>query len=198
MDKQETLQILSILRVAYPAQYKNKSAGDNNDLALLWSDMFPEEPFEQVSAALKALIATDEKGFPPSIGAVKGMIADMRSEPALTGTEAWRIVRSAMTNCNTREEFLELPPVIRRAVGGMSQLRQWGMSDQKELPRIMDVFLRDYKTALEQQRTNALIPKDILAVMRGGIAAALPERRGQDAIPFTLPKGLIKTIPDED
>jgi hypothetical protein len=160
--------------------------------------MFPEEPFEQVSAALKALIATDEKGFPPSIGAVKGMIADMRSEPALTGTEAWRIVRSAMTNCNTREEFLELPPVIRRAVGGMSQLRQWGMSDQKELPRIMDVFLRDYKTALEQQRTNALIPKDILAVMRGGIAAALPERRGQDAIPFTLPKGLIKTIPDED
>lgn len=205
MNKPETLKILSILRLAYPGRYKGYNDDDYDDMALLWSDMFPDEPFEQVGAALKALIATDEKGFPPSIGAVKGMIVNMRGEPEMTGTEAWHIARGAMTGCTTREEYLQLPDAIRRAIGGMSQLRQWGMTDQKELPRIMEVFLRSYRTALEQQRTRALIPMDIQAVMRGGIAAELPEKRApepelageQRAIPFVLPDGLIKTIPGE-
>ncbi len=204
MNKPEILKMLSILRLAYPGYYKGYNDDDYDDMALLWGDMFPEEPFEQVSAALKALIATDEKGFPPSIGAVKGMIANMRRAPELTGTEAWRIAKSAMSNCTTREEFLQLPETIRRAIGGMSQLRQWGMADQKELPRIMDVFLRAYHTALEQQRTRALIPRDIQAVMRGGYTAGLPQKRApeqtgeQCATPFVLPEGLIKTIPDEE
>ncbi len=207
MNKPETLRVLSILRLAYPGYYRGYNDSDYDDLAMLWGDMFQDEPFELVSAALKALIATAEKDFPPSIGALKAMIDRMGREPEPTEAEAWCIAKGAMTKCNTQDEYLQLPHAVRRAIGGVSQLRQWGLADQRELPRIMEAFMRSYRTAVRQQRERALIPSDVQAVMRAGAAAALPGTRekreraqcgGPGAIPFTLPKGLIKTIPDEE
>ena len=70
MNKQETLQILAVLRLAYPGYYKGYNDGDYDDMAMLWEDMFPDEPSAVVGAAVRSLIATDAKGFPPAIGAV--------------------------------------------------------------------------------------------------------------------------------
>lgn len=36
---------------------------------------FIKRPTQEVSAAVKAFIATDEKGFPPHIGAIKAQIS---------------------------------------------------------------------------------------------------------------------------
>lgn len=186
MNKQETLQILAVLRLAYPGYYKGYNDGDYDDMAMLWEDMFPDEPSAVVGAAVRSLIATDAKGFPPAIGAVKGMIAKLSGEPELTEAEAWRLVKNAMSAYATREEFLRLPPAVQRAVGGASQLCQWAITDQKELPVIMSAFMRSYRTALEQQRERALIPKDIQAFLREGVQDALP---GRDGGRRTLPDG---------
>jgi len=47
---------------------------DHFDTVVLWATMFKDEPFKLVSAAVKTFIASDEKGYPPHIGAIKATI----------------------------------------------------------------------------------------------------------------------------
>lgn len=178
MDKPETLKILAVLRVAYPNFYKAMSEDDYRDTVILWADLFRDDSFTLVSAAVKTLIATDEKGYPPHIGAVKAAIAKLTEQPVLTEMEAWNLVKSKLSAYATHEDFLELPEVIRRAVGSASQLCQWAMLDMESLPVIMSNFMRSYKTAVTEQRERGRIPKDVLALMEGGGLHRLAEGNG--------------------
>lgn len=163
----ETLKLLSIIRVAYPNFHNKTDKNGRSDVELLWSDMFKDEPFILVSAAVKTFIASDEKGFPPHIGAIKAAIAKITQPNALTEAEAWNIVRGKMSCYATRADFLALPLVIQRAVGSASQLCQWAMTDMESIPVIQSNFMRSYRAALEAERQRAKIPKDVLALMEG-------------------------------
>lgn len=163
----ETLKLLSIIHVAYPNFHNKTDKNGRSDVELLWSDMFKDEPFILVSAAVKTFIASDEKGFPPHIGAIKAAIAKITQPNALTEAEAWNIVRGKMSCYATRADFLALPLVIQRAVGSASQLCQWAMTDMESIPVIQSNFMRSYRAALEAERQRAKIPKDVLALMEG-------------------------------
>jgi len=161
------MKILAVLRIAYPGFYKGMNAKDHSDTVVLWATMFPDDPFELVSAAVKTFIASDEKGFPPHIGAIKAAIAKLMQPDALTEAEAWNIVRGKMSCYATRADFLSLPTVIQRAVGSASQLCQWAMTDMESMPVIQSNFMRSYRAALESERQRAKIPKDVLTLMEG-------------------------------
>ena len=156
---------MSILRIAYPSFYKGTSEKDLLDTVVLWATMFQDDAFELVSAAVKTFIASDEKGFPPHIGAIKAAFAKLTQPQALTEAEAWTIVRGKMSCYATREEFLSLPQVIQRAVGSASQLCQWAMMDMESLHVIQSNFMRSYRAALESEQQRSKIPKEILALM---------------------------------
>ena len=74
MTLKETSAVMDILTVAYPQFYKNQSAQEKLMAAKLWAELFAEDQVQTVLAAVKSLIAADEKGFPPHIGAVKEKI----------------------------------------------------------------------------------------------------------------------------
>ncbi|MDP3447883.1 MAG: replicative helicase loader/inhibitor [Eubacteriales bacterium] len=175
MDKVECMKILAILRIAYPGFYKATSAKDHSDTVVLWATMFPDDPFELVSAAVKTFIASDEKGFPPHIGAIKAAIAKLTQPDALTEAEAWNIVRGKMSCYATRADFLSLPPVIQRAVGSASQLCQWAMTDMESMPVIQSNFMRSFRAAQAAEQQRAKIPKDVLALIDGRKQAMLLE-----------------------
>lgn len=175
MNKPETLKILSVLRVAYPNFYKALSEDDQNDTVILWCDMFEDDSFSIVSAAVKTLIATDTKGFPPHMGAVKEMIARLTEKETLTEMEAWNIVRGKMSAYATREDFLSLPPVIQRAVGSASQLCQWAMTDMDNLPVIMSNFMRSYRVALDAESERRRVPAGVLKMIEAIREGDLPE-----------------------
>lgn len=174
MDKSEATKILSILRIAYPSFYRGMSGKDTDDTVVLWATLFRDDTFELVSAAVKTFIVSDEKGFPPHIGAIKAAIAKLTQPDALTEAEAWNIVRGKMSCYATHSDFLDLPPVIQRAVGSASQLCQWAMLDMESLPVIMSNFMRSYKTAVKEQRERGRIPKDVLALIASNRLAMLP------------------------
>ena len=71
MDRQETMKILSVLRGAYPAFYRDTSRQEAEAIVNLWAEMFADEDYLLVGAAVKSLIVSDSKGFPPVIGQVK-------------------------------------------------------------------------------------------------------------------------------
>lgn len=172
----ETIKLLAIIRVAYPSFYSKTDENGQADVELLWSEMFKDDSFELVSAAVKTFIASDEKGFPPHIGAIKGAIAKLTQPQALTEAEAWNIVRGKMSCYSTRADFLSLPPVIQRAVGSASQLCQWAMTDMESLPVIQSNFMRSYRAALEAEQQRSKIPKEILALMDSKQDALLLEQ----------------------
>jgi hypothetical protein len=138
--------------------------------------MFKDDPFTLVSAAVKTFIASDEKGFPPHIGAIKAAIAKLTQSDALTEAEAWNLVRGKMSCYASRADFLSLPPVIQRAVGSASQLCQWAMTDIDSLSVTQSNFMRSYRAALEAEQQRAKIPKDVLALMEGRKHAMLPNQ----------------------
>jgi len=176
MDKPETMRILAILRVAYPNFYKTMGADDYSDTVMLWCEMFKDDPFALVSAAVKTFIASDEKGYPPHIGAIKAAIVKLITPDAMTEMEAWNIVRGKMSCYATHADFLELPLVIQRAVGSASQLCQWAMADIESLAVTQSNFMRSFRAAQEADRQRAKIPTDVLMLIESQKRPMLPEQ----------------------
>lgn len=200
MTMQETGIIMDILVTAYPRFYSGKDAPDPRKVMSLWAEMFRHDPVELVAAAVKALIATDEKGFPPHIGAVKASMRKLVQPDEMTEMEAWRLVRRAIrgasmspssrritaagidSKTSAQKNFEELPSTLRRVVGGPEQLAAWEqVSDDQIDTVIQSNFMRSYRARAQQEREFQALPDDIKTMV--GTAAdrfALKEGRQSD------------------
>lgn len=187
MTREETLAVMTALKAAYPNFYKGMSPRDANDAVSLWGSMF-DEPVELVLAAVKAVIAVDERGFAPSIGAVKGMVRKLTEPQQLTEAEAWAIITKAVRNAvyGSQQEFDRLPPLLQRLVGSPNQLRDWALMDAQTFQSVEGSnFRRSYTVRAKAQREYDALPEEIRQIaaitaekiaLEGGApgAAAIP------------------------
>jgi hypothetical protein len=96
MTREETLKILSVLRVAYP---KFGDGTDSKMLVEVWSDMLSDCEYMDVNNAIKRYIATNESNFAPSIGKIRSMIVKQNdSELTEEWVDAWGEVERAIRN----------------------------------------------------------------------------------------------------
>lgn len=164
MTYDETLAIMSVLKAAYPAYYRGMNRQDAEAAVALWAEMFADEPAQVVALAVKSLIATDTKGFPPHIGAVKDSIVKLKQPQEMTEAEAWALVSKATRNStyNAGEEFDKLPPVVQRIVGTPMQLREWAAMDSDTLQSVVaSNFQRSYKARAAKEREFMALPSEI-------------------------------------
>ncbi len=169
MTIQETGRIMSILAAGYPNFYARADQTSEDQAVALWACEFREEPVELVAAAVKAYIATDEKGFPPHIGAIKNAIHGLCGKE-LDATEAWSLVRTAVSNSayEAREEFDKLPEDVRRMVGSPNQLRDWSQMDSDVFNSVVaSNFQKAYRQRQQDRRFTALIPPDVKRMLSG-------------------------------
>lgn len=80
MTKKEALQILAILKAAYPSSYNGMTKEEATGTVAVWCMQFSDIPAEIVMMAIHKLIATNK--FPPSISEVKGKISSIHHEAA--------------------------------------------------------------------------------------------------------------------
>ena len=168
MTRQETATIMDILAAAYPRFYTGADAPNPVQTLNLWATMFADDPVEVVAMAVKAFIASDKKGFPPHIGAIKDAIVKLKTPDAMTEQEAWELVRRATSNSNygAKDEFEKLPPVVRRLVGSQNQLREWAMMDSDTLNSVVaSNFQRSYKARAASEREYLALPSDVRNAM---------------------------------
>ena len=133
----------------------------------LWAEMFRDDPVEAVAAAVKALIATDDKGFPPHIGAVKAKIRQLTTKPKMSEQEAWAMVSRAIQNgiYGSEKEFDRLPEMIQRIVGSPNQLREWAVMDSDAVQSVVaSNFQRSYRERAKHERDFAALPADVREV----------------------------------
>lgn len=168
MTIQETGAIMDILTTAYPRFYAGANAPNPRRTMALWAEMFAEDDVRLVAAAVKALIAADEKGFPPHIGAVKAQLRKLTAPEVLTPMEAWALVLRAIkrSGYESRREFDRLPPVLQRLVGSPSQLRDWGMMDEDTVNSVVaSNFQRSYQARAKADADYQALPADVRSAL---------------------------------
>ena len=186
MNREETLAIMSVLKAAYPNYYKDMKRHDADAIVSLWTEMFADEPARIVAAAVKAHIATDQKGFPPNIGAIKNSIVKLTKPPELgmSEMEAWNLVRQAIRGASMDESsrkwrggvldprtsaevnFERLPELLRRIVGSPRQLADWEQLDDDKINTVLQSnFMRSFRARASNEREYLAMPSDIRQTM---------------------------------
>lgn len=168
MTKQETAQVMAILKVAFPNWYRELSREEAVATVNLWHEMFADEPAEEVYAAVKALIATQEEAFPPTVGRVKVRLAKLREPEGLTADAAWAMVYKAACNSahNSQREFAKLPPEVQSVVGSSDQLRDWALMDAQTFNSVVaSNFQKAFKVRSEAAREYKMLPGSVRAAI---------------------------------
>ena len=168
MTREDTIKILSVLRGAYPAFYRDITKQEAESTIALWESMFDEEPYELVGAAVKAFISGDSKGFPPAIGQIKERIRQITQPEEMTEQEAWSFVSKALRNSTygSEEEFAKLPPDIQSVVHDPGQLRQWALSPVDEVETVIaSNFMRSFRVKQKVNKEYMALPTSVKQLM---------------------------------
>ena len=97
MNKDETQNILTILRVNYPNNFK--SVANKKDMNLIvntWGLQFKDYTFDDVYKAIMSIMANDTSGFAPSIGRIKEELNKKYKE----SVRLCRILKSSISDSN--------------------------------------------------------------------------------------------------
>lgn len=169
MTFREMSDILAIISAVYPQFYAKLSTNDVKATTNAWLGFFADDDASLVGDAVKAFIANDTKGFPPSIGQIREKLDTINQAVngfELTPQSAWGLVKRAMKDSayHAAERFAELPEVVREVVGSPSQLHDWAVSDDGVSESVLaSNFQRSYAARAEQHRTIRRMPGDVRA-----------------------------------
>ena len=165
MNNQETAKILAIITEVYPTFANGRNL---ENTIKIWAKFFEDEPYKAVEAAVMQYVATDVKGFPPSIGQLKAALHTVAGADGMSEVEAWGLVAKACGNSlyNSEEEFKKLPPVIREVVGSPSVLRMWSMTDPEEFGTVISSnFMRSYRVRAAHAMEREMLPSSVRAAL---------------------------------
>ena len=181
MNREETLAILAVLKLAYPSAFRDLGRTDAEATVRLWQKHFADVPYEEADLAVSLLIDTRGPGYTPTIGEVKNLLRGLRAPEGLGAEEAWALVSKACRNglYGSREEFAKLPPEVRSAVGSPERLRAWAAMDRETVESVVaSNFMRGYRAHAAREKELALLP----AAMRGlaGSLAGSPGMPGAE------------------
>lgn len=169
MNLAQTKLVLGTLYAAFPAFYRGMKPEATDGISKLWQEMFADDPYDLVAAAVKALIATKVEGYPPTIGAVKEQIVKLTMTTGITEQQAWALVSKACENgyYNYQKEFDKLPPEVQRAVGRPEQLKEWStMSADTVQSVVASNFMRSFRASQTRQKELAMIPEDVRSILK--------------------------------
>lgn len=159
MNRDETKEILMTMQAVYP-NWKPESLTVTVNA---WETMLKDYPKQVVEAALNTYIATSESAFAPSVSQLIGIIRTANTKPLaiVTSQEAWDLVCKASQNASyhAEEEFEKLPPLVKKAVGSASNLREMALMDISAMQTVeKSTFKRTYDALVQRQEEYEKIP----------------------------------------
>lgn len=168
MTKKEMAEIMALMQLNYPDDFKDKSDAAVNAKINLWLMSFRDDDYKEVLAAVMAHINTDTNRFMPPVGVIKAKLTEIRLPEEMTPQEAWELVNRATRNStyNSGEEFAKLPPVVQRLVGSPMQLKEWAAMDTETLQSVISSnFQRSYKVRAAKEREYLALPSAVQQTM---------------------------------
>ena len=163
--------------------YPNYKPNDISETVDVWYMMLSDYDYNLVAMALKAYILSDTSGFAPSIGQLVGKIQTLTKPQELNEMEAWALVCDALKNCgyNYAEEYAKLPPLVQKAVGLPSQLREWSLTENLNKDVIGSNFMRCYRIEVERQNEISKMPQNVRQMLEnisnGSYSSQIEQKR---------------------
>lgn len=151
MTREETAQLLTAMTTTYPNFHLTDIA-----LALdTWWKILEPDNGRDIFDAFTVYARTDTSGFAPTPGKLHIMVAD-RQEPGLAEGEILTMLTKASRNANYgfEQSFAELPPMLQKAVGSPTVIRNWGNMDQEGLNYAFSNVIKVYKEFLRREKEN--------------------------------------------
>ena len=165
VTRDETKQLLMRISSVYPNW---KPQADLKYVVETWWEYMSGYDYEQMKLALKAYISSDTSGFAPGIGQLVDKIQAINSPAALSEMEAWSLVSRALRNgyYHAEEEYAKLPPLVQKAVGAPSQLRNWAVTDIESVENVIQSnFMRTYRAVLKHEQEMTKMPVELRKIM---------------------------------
>ena len=178
MTREETIQVLSILKAAYPKFYANLTRESAMQIIELWSVMFADDEVDHVKTALYKQIAT--RAFPPAIADIRKAMLFVTETNENDLGEAWGEVMKAVRNfgyIRETEALESLNSITRKAVESMGW-QNICMSENLMADRAH--FFKIYETMEKRDKENMLLPaqlKEQMARLQKGTDMALIGRK---------------------
>lgn len=107
MTKKEALQILAILKAAYPSSYNGMTKEEASGTVAVWCMQFADIPADVVMMAIHKLISTNK--FPPSIAEVKDKIEKIHWE----AYEMLTFSQGELLSEETRQKYKQIYEVTK-------------------------------------------------------------------------------------
>lgn len=170
MNREQVLQVLSILKAAYPHSFQNLGKRDVDALVTLWERQFADEDPQMVSAAVDSLIATRTVGYSPNPGEVKAELHRLRNQDELSVDDAWAELTKACRNglYGYREEFEKLSPMTQQVVCVPEEIRNLAMVDEDVFQTVIfSNFRKSYMAAQERAKHESMLPANVREMVSG-------------------------------
>lgn len=156
MTRDETQQILRILKINYPQSFARYTDEETFEFLDLWAEAFKNDPVGLVIKAVKSIIYTDDRDFAPNIAQVKKQMFKFSGVSQKDVGEAWAI---ALRNCScnpqiAKENYDKLPANIQKALGSHNRLIEIGWMDNDSVSFARKDFEKSYEVVLEREREN--------------------------------------------
>lgn len=151
MTREETAQLLTAMTTTYPNFHLKDIA-----LALdTWWKILEPDNGRDIFDAFTVYARTDTSGFAPTPGKLHMMVAD-RQAPGLADGEILTMLTQASRNANYgfEQSFADLPPMLQKAVGSPTVIRNWGNMDQEGLNYAFSNVIKVYKEFLRREKEN--------------------------------------------
>lgn len=160
MTDAEIKKLIFVTKAAYPSVYAKYTNADLENLLIAWRMCLADYTYDQASKGLMAYMRNDTKGFPPVAGQIIEQIQKLSEESSLLPSEAWSMVRRAISNgtYGAEKEYEKLPPLVQRAIGSAQYLRECAGDYDFNEGVARGQFERNYATVLERQKYESKLP----------------------------------------
>ena len=178
MTRTETIQIMAVMRAAYPGYYRDSTGVDAQAAAALWFEMLGHHPYPLVETAVKCRISSSK--WPPTVADINEEILRITQPRQMDAAQAWDLVRRAVSDSGYQSQaaFDRLPEDIRQIVGRPSPLYQWGQMDAGTINSVVaSNFQKAYRERAEKRRALELLPPAIRRQILGESAALSEEKQ---------------------
>lgn len=149
MTENETVKIIAMLYMAYPAVNKLSDEAIEN-MKNIWHRFFADDSYNLVEVAVQRHISTNK--FLPSIAEIREQMAKLMRPDLIPPDIAWGTVKDYIY---IRDCYVRLPPLIEKVVEtiGTQTLKECHDGYDKQM------FMDLYKPAYERELEKAMLPK---------------------------------------
>jgi len=167
MTRDETKQLLDILKLSYPTYYKNMDFNQAKETLDFYYGFFDEYDAVIVVQALRNYIK--ENKFPPTIAGLTEQI-NLLMPSGKSSAEYWNLILKAIRNSayNSKEEFDKLPHECQMWLGESMALKDLSQIDSETVNTVIrGQFLKSINQIIERRNAQLTMNPELKTLIDG-------------------------------